>query len=85
MTNFEQDWIEQRAYALWEAEGYPAGRDSEHWDKAKQEFDALVAAKAIDPNGPASETSIETVSPALPDTIVSPDLPKRRTRKTSPV
>ena len=87
MTDFEQDWIERRAYALWEEEGYPAGRDSEHWDKAKEEFDALVAAKAIDPDGPVSETGTteEIASPPVPDTIVSPDLPKRRTRKTTPV
>lgn len=31
-------WIRQRAYALWEEEGYPHGKDAEHWERAKQEY-----------------------------------------------
>lgn len=32
-----QEWIGKRAYALWEAEGRPHGRDREHWEQAARE------------------------------------------------
>ena len=32
--------IEQRAYALWEAEGYPHGRHEDHWHRAADEIEA---------------------------------------------
>jgi Protein of unknown function (DUF2934) len=32
--------IEQRAYALWEAEGHPHGRHEEHWRRAAGEIEA---------------------------------------------
>ena len=32
--------IEQRAYALWEAEGYPHGRHEDHWRRAADEIEA---------------------------------------------
>ena len=37
-----QDWIKERAYAIWEEEGRPQGRDRDHWDRAAQEFVAKV-------------------------------------------
>ncbi|MDO1584250.1 DUF2934 domain-containing protein [Rhizobium oryzicola] len=33
-----ENWIRQRAYALWEEEGYPHGKDAVHWERAKQEY-----------------------------------------------
>lgn len=32
--------IEERAYALWEAEGHPHGKHEEHWHRAAREIDA---------------------------------------------
>jgi hypothetical protein len=32
------DAISRRAYALWEAEGRPAGRHDEHWRRAEEEI-----------------------------------------------
>ncbi len=32
--------IRERAYAIWEQEGYPAGRDLEHWIAAEREIQA---------------------------------------------
>jgi hypothetical protein len=32
--------IEQRAYALWQAEGQPNGRHEDHWHRAMQELEA---------------------------------------------
>jgi hypothetical protein len=41
MADSNEDWIRQRAYELWEAEGYPTGKDAEHWEQAKLEYTAL--------------------------------------------
>ena len=48
MADSEEIWIRKRAYALWEEEGYPSGKDREHWERAKLEYAALkpVASKA---------------------------------------
>ena len=35
------EWIKKRAYAIWEEEGYPSGRDVEHWAQASSERIAL--------------------------------------------
>ena len=32
--------IEQRAYALWQAEGQPDGKHEEHWRRAAREIEA---------------------------------------------
>ena len=40
------DWICKRAYALWEAEGRPHGRDAEHWLQATAERDRLEQTRA---------------------------------------
>lgn len=86
MNDFEQDWIEKRAYAIWEEEGYTAGRDGEHWDRAKQEFDALVAAKAIDPNGEtAALDTAKTETSTSPEPVKSPAPAKRRSKKATTV
>ena len=41
MADKANEWIARRAYALWEEEGRPAGRDSEHWHKASDEWTKL--------------------------------------------
>lgn len=35
-----EDGIRKRAYALWEQEGRPEGRDQHHWEQASGEFQA---------------------------------------------
>lgn len=45
----EQEWISKRAYTLWEKEGQPHGRDSEHWDQAKKEYALLETSYATKP------------------------------------
>jgi hypothetical protein len=40
MITEKQRRIEQRAYALWEAEGQPQGRHEEHWHRAAREVEA---------------------------------------------
>jgi hypothetical protein len=36
-----QEWINKRAYGLWEAAGRPHGQDHEHWAQAVRERDEL--------------------------------------------
>ena len=45
----ENDWISKRAYTLWENEGRPHGRDSDHWEQAKHEYSLLQNSKATKP------------------------------------
>ncbi|MFS2154254.1 DUF2934 domain-containing protein [Rhizobium sp. Rhizsp42] len=42
----KDDWIKQRAYALWEAEGRPDGRGGEHWQQAAREYQLLERTRA---------------------------------------
>lgn len=41
MADSEEDWIKTRAYRMWEEEGYPTGKDTEHWERARLEFITL--------------------------------------------
>ncbi len=54
LPGFEQR-VRERAYALWECEGRPFGRDAEHWRLSEEatlaEFQAAAPAKA--PRKPA--------------------------------
>jgi hypothetical protein len=34
----QDSWIRERAYAIWEQEGRPAGRESQHWFQAACEI-----------------------------------------------
>lgn len=47
MAASEEEWIRHRAYELWEQEGYPSGKDAEHWERAKLEH-ALLKPVASD-------------------------------------
>ncbi len=41
MLESRDEWIKKRAYAIWEEEGYPSGRDTVHWEQASSERIAL--------------------------------------------
>lgn len=41
MLESRDEWIKKRAYAIWEEEGYPSGRDTMHWEQASNERIAL--------------------------------------------
>jgi hypothetical protein len=46
MNHTKDDWISQRAYSLWEAEGRPEGRGGGHWAQAASEFERLEQTRA---------------------------------------
>ena len=41
MASDDNELIKQRAYAIWEQEGRPHGREAEHWNRAKKEMHGL--------------------------------------------
>ena len=62
----DDDKLRERAYAIWEQEGRPEGRDQDHWYRADQELNGKplenldLDSGVIAPNGqpaaaPASE------------------------------
>lgn len=77
MTNPKDlnDRIRQRAYELWEREGRPHGRDSEHWKMAENELGAAPAA--------ASPTVTAKTAPAAPVPVKRPSLLRGR-KPTAP-
>lgn len=44
MTTPDEDSIRRRAYAIWEREGRPHGRDRDHWLQAQWELTGEEAA-----------------------------------------
>lgn len=44
MSNSRDEWISNRAYALWEQNGREHGRDQEHWEQANSEWEELERA-----------------------------------------
>lgn len=46
MSRNRDDWVSQRAYAIWEEEGRPHDRGESHWAQALGEFEQLEATKA---------------------------------------
>ncbi|MBT9369110.1 DUF2934 domain-containing protein [Rhizobium sp. CSW-27] len=71
------EWIRNRAYALWEEEGRPHGRDAEHWARACEEFEAqseatekpaaaVTASRTRKAASPATEAPVSTAEPKKP-------------------
>lgn len=56
------NWIKQRAYELWEADGQPHGKHDEHWAQATAEYEARHKANAK----PTGKRKAEVKSPAEP-------------------
>jgi hypothetical protein len=74
--------IAQRAFAIWEREGRPHGRDREHWSQACEELSgrALVSGKKV----PKTPRAVATVRvPKGPKPKPSPAV-KGRSKKKPP-
>lgn len=63
MLESRDEWIEKRAYAIWEAEGYPSGRDAVHWEQASQERIALEKSTGKDKKSTAKPKAKIDVKP----------------------
>jgi len=49
-----------RAYAIWESEGRPHGRDHEHWLRAEREIAAEASPSQPSPKRPARKAAAKT-------------------------
>jgi Protein of unknown function (DUF2934) len=49
--------IRERAYAIWEEEGRPEGKDREHWLRAEVEINSPTEQRDISPSAPRDQTS----------------------------
>lgn len=59
MAASQEHWIKHRAYQLWEQEGYPSGKDMEHWERAKLEY-ATLKPTATETDAPKNGASAKT-------------------------
>jgi hypothetical protein len=64
MADSDDDWIKQRAYELWEAEGHPTGKDTEHWERARQEHASLKTKTDTGAKSGRKSTKAEAGAPA---------------------
>jgi hypothetical protein len=60
----EEMRIRERAYALWEEEGRPQGREFDHWVRARSEIAGMMA--AIIENAPRVEKKAASRKAAKP-------------------
>ncbi len=49
MDQMIEEKVRERAYALWEKEGSPSGRDMEFWERARQLVEATAHAEPATP------------------------------------
>lgn len=83
MSQDRDHLIRERAYAIWQAEGTPAGRDQDHWERAEREVaeDSAPAAK----DGTGKRPRAPRKSAAQPVAAAAPaDAPVKRTRLRKP-
>jgi hypothetical protein len=76
MTETREEWIRKRAYALWEEEGRPAGRDFVHWEQARAEREALEGS-AASVDGKEVKTRKRSVAPPKANGVIKAAAPKK--------
>ena len=55
---YEEVWVRERAYWLWEEEGRPQGREFDHWVRARNE----IAGRMTGAGAPAERTAAGAVA-----------------------
>ena len=64
----DQDKIRERAYAIWEQDGRPEGREQEHWYRASSELGGDGASMDLD-SGAITPDGRPATAPADSDRI----------------
>jgi hypothetical protein len=84
MTESKDEWIKKRAYALWEEDGYPTGKDAAHWEQATKERAIMekTAPAALDVKPKAKRAAAPKLSVA--NGAVPPAATVKRTAKKAP-
>lgn len=70
-----QQLIRQRAYAIWEKEGWPEGQHDRHWQQASEEIESALGNKA-----PAKKTKAKQPAAAK----AAPQPGPKSTAKSAP-
>ena len=70
--------IKELAYAIWEQEGRPEGKDLEYYFRAKRIFEEQEASKVIELAAPKPKRELEMPSPIAK---LAPPPGKRRSRQ----
>ena len=83
MAETREEWIKKRAYALWEEEGYPTGKDSIHWEQARNERDALEGSAASSDGKEVKTRAKRTVTGTKTNGVVTPAPKRTASRKTA--
>ena len=78
----EDEWISQRAYALWEEEGRPTGRDFKHWEQARAERQALEGS-AASPDGKEVKTRKRTATASNANGAIKGSAPRKTAGRKS--
>lgn len=60
MNDDKEGTIRDRAYAIWQEEGEPDGRDAEHWHRAASEQTPPVAPERADPTAGVDASGLPT-------------------------
>lgn len=89
MADKDNDWIAQRAYALWEEQDRPDGRRDEHWQQADEEWRRLTETARLTreksemriTDAKATELREASNIDALPDAKPAASTPPRRPEK----
>ena len=72
MTDDRENQIREQAYALWEKEGSPWGRDVEFWERARLLVDAPEVAPTIGTPDSAADREVDV---AMEETFPASDPP----------
>ena len=80
MSHEIDDLIRERAHAIWQAEGYPDGRQDQHWQQAAAEL-AQAQADAVE-GDEAVLASEDIVTPGQSDGMADP-APAKKTKAPS--
>lgn len=72
MNDDTENNIRERAYALWEKEGSPEGRDAEFWERARLIVEADAAPPPVRPVATAADVAIDE---AMKETFPASDPP----------
>jgi hypothetical protein len=81
MAASEEQWIKHRAYELWEQEGYPSGKDQEHWERAKLEYTLLKPAASEKSNSGRKASGVKP--PEAAATAKTSEKTKKTAAKTA--
>ncbi|MDL2403713.1 DUF2934 domain-containing protein [Rhizobium mayense] len=82
MLEPRDEWIQKRAYAIWEEEGYPSGRDTVHWEQASNERTALEKSVSKDDKIDVKPKATRKAAAAL-TAVVSDAAVKAGTKRAS--